>query len=344
MSSSTGYRATSGCFMDDLEGANGSVGGGEATHDPATLAGSAPAADRITVAGIMSIETRSVTACPHCGGTVLHSWGKGQNGLRRWRCRACQRTSSATTATVLAGLHGRRKFAAVLADMMSSRPSSCRRLARNLSIGRMTAWAWRQRINAVFAASADRAFGKGSMDPGRVVLRESRKASREWVDHRRDPHAHPQPDRHRWIDYRLRRLPLPQPMTRHLVAVRLVSEPGGVRRATILRFAAAEPREGTPAEREPGAAVLVGSAGAPAVPLDPSPSASSASRATAGQMPGGSGGALAASPHDPAARLMTFLGRFRGPATKHLVGYVAWFIARLTVDYSDHLWQSSSPV
>ena len=52
-----------------------------------------------------------------------------------------------------------------------------------------------------------------------TVLRESRKASREWVDHQRDPARCPTPDRLRWVDYRMHDLPLPQPMAPYLVTI-----------------------------------------------------------------------------------------------------------------------------
>jgi hypothetical protein len=108
-------------------------------------------------------------------------------------------------------------------------------------------------------------------------LRESRKASREWVRHERDPARYPPPDRLRWHDYRRLRLPPPTD-PRFRVPVRLVAEEGGLR----------------------------AEAGGLCQPRD-----------------------VAAAPDRLAeamrARFGRFIRRFRGPATRHLAGYLAWF-------------------
>jgi hypothetical protein len=125
------------------------------------------------------------------------------------------------------------------------------------------------------------------------MVRESRKASREWVNHRRDPAAHPEPDRLRWIDYRLLKLGLPRPMTPYLVAV-------------LIRDAA----DGT-------CSVQVGSAGPDRWPHDTCPHT-------------GSRGRGPASAERPLlAAFGRFIRRFRGPATRHLPGYAAWFATRV---------------
>jgi hypothetical protein len=108
-------------------------------------------------------------------------------------------------------------------------------------------------------------------------LRESRKASREWVRHERDPARYPPPDRLRWHDYpRLRLVPPYDPRFR--VPVRLVADKGGLR------------------------AEAGGSCG----------------RSDAGSTP-----ERLAEPMR--ARFAGFIRRFRGPATRHLAGYLAWF-------------------
>jgi hypothetical protein len=190
----------------------------------------------------------------------------------RLRCAGCRRSFTARTGTWLAGIQLPGKLLLVLEDMLSAAPSSCRALARRLGLHRMTVWRWRGRIA--------RALGAGAGDRLKPVaaaatsLRESRKASREWVRHERDPARFPKPDRLRWHEYPRLRLPAPNG-PRYRVPVLLVADRAGALRA----MAGAPPAE---------------AAGCP----------------LASAMRG---------------RLAGFLRRFRGPATRHLAGYLAWF-------------------
>jgi transposase-like protein len=51
------------------------------------------------------IETRfaAAPACGHCGEADFKPWGSA-SGLKRYMCRACERTFNALTGTPLAGL------------------------------------------------------------------------------------------------------------------------------------------------------------------------------------------------------------------------------------------------
>jgi transposase-like protein len=212
-------------------------------------------------------------ACVHCRGTALRRWGATGAGVPRLRCAGCRRTFTALTGTLLARIRRPDRLIMVLADMLSAAPSSCRRLAARLGLGRMTVWTWRGRIARALAATAP---ARGAAAAA-LTLRESRKASREWVRHERDPARYPCPDRLRWHDYpRLRLAPPTDPRFR--VPVRLVADREGGLRA------------------EAGGSRRPSDAGTPE--------------------------RLAEAMR---ARFAGFIGRFRGPATRHLAGYLAWF-------------------
>jgi len=314
--------------MDDLRAAADCEAVGSTTCGRATESG-ATAAHQAAVAVVSAIEKGELTSCPHCSGAALHGWGTGRKGVRRWRCRSCQRSFSVTTGTAIAGLHSPRKFAAVLADMMSDNPSSCRRLAETVKISRMTAWAWRQRISEGFAAVTAKTLPEPLAGDGCLVVRESRKASREWADHRRDSVTYPKPDRHRWIDYRRHRLPLPQPMTPYLIPVVLLRDRFSVCHMRIVPGPCTKPEMHGPAGRGPRQGSLT-------CPKSASATSKDALRMAIGarceRPPGLQTAAVApraAGAHPVTDCLKSFLVPFRGPATKYLFRYVAWFVARL---------------
>ena len=212
-------------------------------------------------------------ACPRCGAATIRPWGRTRAGLSRLRCAACRRTFTATAGTLFDRVRRPGELLAVLEDMLSEAPGSCRALAARLGLDRMTVWRWRGRIA--------RALGEGDApdpDPTAVAaatLRKSRKASREWVRHERAPARFPRPDRLRWHEYP--RLGLPPPGgPRYTVQVRIVADRAGRLRAE---------------------------------PWSPPAAAGGEPAAAAGMR----------------ARLARFLRPFRGPATRHLRGYLAWF-------------------
>ncbi len=45
---------------------------------------------------------QALERCVHCGGSALVRWGSTRTGLQRLRCKACLRTFSAATGTVVA--------------------------------------------------------------------------------------------------------------------------------------------------------------------------------------------------------------------------------------------------
>jgi transposase-like protein len=221
-------------------------------------------------------------ACVHCGGVALRPWGATRAGVPRLRCAGCRRTFTALTGTLLARIRRPDRLLIVLADMLSAAPSSCRALAARLGLDRMTVWTWRGRIARALAATVTATAitsARGAAAAAALSLRESRKASREWVRHERDPARYPRPDRLRWYDYpRLRLAPPNDPRFR--VPVRLVADREGGLRAEAGRL-----------RRPPDAG-------------------------------GAAPDRLAEAMRE---RFAHFIQRFRGPATRHLAGYLAWF-------------------
>jgi hypothetical protein len=189
----------------------------------------------------------------------------------RLRCLGCGRTFTAATGTLFARIRRPGEFLRVLEDMLSEAPSSCRTLAARLGLDRMTVWRWRGCIARALAARDVPA------PPAEAVagtcLRESRKASREWIRHEREPARFPKPDRLRWHEYRPLGLPPPSGPRYRVPVLVVLDRMGGLR---------AELGRAPPDAGPPEAAGLC-------------------------------------------ARLEGFLRRFRGPATRHLQGYLAWF-------------------
>lgn len=154
-------------------------------------------------AAIAEIETRAMSrgVCPHCGGTGRQKWGRTRTNIQRYRCNYCRATFTGRTGSVLNGLHRPDLFLQVLGDMLGKRaPSSVRVLARELGLNKDTVWAWRNLIlQALNAGVVGKLAGIAEVDE--TFQRESRKGSREWVQHQRNPAAHPRPPRQRWKDY-----------------------------------------------------------------------------------------------------------------------------------------------
>ena len=274
--------------------------------------------------------------CMGCQGNRLHRHGKARTGVQRWRCRACGQTFSSTSGTMLAGLHEPDKLVRVVTDMLSIEPSSCRRLGTTLGLSKMTIWAWRQKIGRAFAAletrtgdGGDRGSVLDSAEAAMTVIRESRKASREWVDHQRNPARCPKPERLRWVDYRLRGLPLPQPMTPYWVPIRISADG-----ACHFRYRRATPGSGdrATAETETGSALACGTGRGVREYL--SNSAQACRPLPKSATIGSQAAAHQSSPldiGDLVSRLRAFIRAFSGPATKHLDCYLAWFSIRLRV-------------
>jgi transposase-like protein len=267
--------------------------------------------------------------CPHCGGQEQTSWGSTRAGAKRWRCKACSRTWTGRTDTPLARIHRPGLFIEVVRNMLdpNDEPLSCRKLGRRLGLSRDTIWRWRMIVFEQIRAAVP-ATMSGIIETDETFQRESRKGSREWVRHARDPSQHPKPPRQRWYEYPKRRPP--QAMARAWAEpiLGVVDRTG---RATFQHI---------PDTRQPSIeAALVPQVSPDAMVLfDGAPQYEAIAKAR-----GISYEVLIAgrrSPRMPKAYHLNsvnslhaqwkrdFRKRWRGPATKYLDGYTRWMVAR----------------
>lgn len=279
----------------------------------------------------LDVSRDSMTTCPDCRGTSLCRWGKNQRSLQRWKCRDCRRFFSVVSNTPFARVHSLDKLHAVGVDMLAGAPRSCRDLAAALALDRMTVWRWRRLIAKIWSlmdatasnddveeCNTESVAKRGS---SRTTLHESRKASREWIDHYREPERYPAPDRLRWIDYRLFDVPLPEPMSRYRVPVELANARTST--DTAPAWTTVGDRQAATGGRAVSVVQLIAGSG-------PASSVGLAASKPASFKPGGANvSTVDASGSSISHRFQQFLAPFRGPATRHLHTYIAWFEARL---------------
>lgn len=119
-------------------------------------------------------------ACPHCRalGAVRH--GKDARGVQRWRCvvTECRRTFGPRTATPMAGMRLREKWAKFAALMVEGF-ISVKRLAEKVGISCPTAWAWRKRFLTALAEAAHPTLA-GTVEADETYFRRSFKGHRGW--------------------------------------------------------------------------------------------------------------------------------------------------------------------
>lgn len=125
------------------------------------------------------IETRfaAAPACGHCGAADFKSWGSAA-GLKRYMCKACERTFNALTGTPLARLRLREKwldYARALVDGVSLRKAAAR-----TDIHLETSFRWRHRF---LAAAKDKkaAAVTGIVEADETFILKSAKGSRKLI-------------------------------------------------------------------------------------------------------------------------------------------------------------------
>jgi transposase-like protein len=138
--------------------------------------------------------------CPHCDDDRRAKWGRTRTGVQRWRCAGCCRTWSGLTGTPVAGIHQPALLLEAVKNIMGDTPLSCRKLAAFLGVSRHTAWRWRMKLLAALPSGPAEIL-QGIVEADETWQRESRKGSREWVRHAREPQIHSKPPRKRWRDY-----------------------------------------------------------------------------------------------------------------------------------------------
>ena len=292
------------------------------------------------------IDARSQTLehCVDCGGSELVRWGSTRTGLQRLRCKGCGRSFSAATGTVVARIRLPEKLQEAVEDMLGPAPSSCRRLAARLDIDKMTAWRWRM---AILEALEGAGGGSGTDRLGGIVeadetyQRESRKGSREWVRHARDPERFPAPPRPRWRDFRRLGLLLPAGLSKWQIPILSLADRAGAQRAERLPDRRAESLVAVLEARVCRDAVLC-SDGDGAYRLFARAHGMPHYRIDARRGPR----VIQAAFHIQTvnglhSRFKAFMRPFCGPATKNLPAYIAWFITTLAghSDAQDHAWK-----
>jgi hypothetical protein len=227
----------------------------------------------------------------------------------------------------MAGIQSPAGFHQVLLDMFSDHPRSCRRLGLSLGFDRMTIWRWRQKIICALHGSGASELS-GVVEADEKFFRDSRKGSREWVRHARDPDYHPKPDRMRWVDDKRTRTPMPAGVSKYQVPVLTMADRAGARRADVLPDHSAPPLMAVLArclrgdavlcsDRDPAYDFFARQNGVPHYRIDAKKGPFVIDKAFHVQ--------TINSLHD---RFERFMEPFRGPATKNLTGYASWFIAR----------------
>lgn len=295
---------------------------------------------RIEVRSRIDAACGQVERCLHCGAAALQRWGTTGTGMRRWRCKACRRTFSSTTGTALARLRRPEKFQQVLQDMLSSAPNSCRGLGARLGANRMTVWRWRMRILTALEGIGASGLG-GIVEADEKFFRESRKGSREWVRHEREPACFPRPDRPRWRDYHRLGLKRPAGISKWQVPVLTVTDRAGARRADVLPDRRAESLVAL-LEAHVGRDAVLCSDGDGAYDLF------ARSRAMPHYRLAKDGPRVIDTAfhiqtiNNLHSRLERFMKPFCGPATKNLPRYAAWFIAQLMAGQQacDAVWNT----
>lgn len=274
---------------------------------------------------------QALERCVHCGGSALVRWGSTRTGLQRLRCKGCGRSVSAATGTVVARVRLPEKLHQVLADMLAPVPSSCRRLAARLGVDKMTVWRWRMGILEALAGtrgSGTPRFG-GIVEADETYTRESRKGSREWVRHARDPQRFPKPPRPRWRDFGRLGLLRPAGLSRWQIPILTLADRAGARYAERLVDRRAESLVAVLEDRITRDAVLC-SDGDGAYRLFAEARGLPHYRLDAKRGPRVIQTAFhIQTVNSLHSRFKEFIRPFCGPATKNLPAYLAWFIARL---------------
>ncbi|MBR9844172.1 MAG: IS1595 family transposase [Rhodobacteraceae bacterium] len=280
--------------------------------------------------GVIDQKAREAS-CPHCSATDKQKWGRTRTRTQRYRCSQCRKTYNGRTDSSIARIQRLDLFYRVVQDMFASpTPGSVRQLAKELSISKDTVWRWRQIILRSLSQSIEPLSGIVEVDE--AFVRESRKGSREWVRHQRDPVQYPQPPRLRWYEYKLTGALMKRGLSKWRLPVLTATDRSGNRFAERLP----DRRDRTiyqclsPIIRRDAALC---SDGLPAYARFAQ--ASGISHFVLGSKPGTR--KIGQSFHIQNvnalhSRMKDFLRPFKGPAKKYLDGYVDWYFVRIGMD------------
>lgn len=281
---------------------------------------------------IAEIESRaqSFSGCPCCGSEELGKWGRTKTNVQRYRCRGCGRTFTGRSGSGIERLHRPDLFFEVLKDMLGDRtPSSIRQLARRLRRNKHTIWRWRMIALRAMSDASEDSF-RGIVEADETFQRESRKGSREWVRHQRDPVRHPKPPRMRWYEYGKKGIAMKRGLSRWQMPILTVADRGGAKsfqrianRSNSTIHAALLPIVAPDAvlcsDGAQAYAAFAGSLGIEHFASKTKPARKTASATHHIQ-----------TVNNLHAQFGAFIAPFRGPATKYLDGYLQWFVGRAT--------------
>lgn len=107
-------------------------------------------------------------------------------------------------------------------------PSSIRMLARRLGLNKYTIWRWRMIALAGLSGVSDTGFSE-IVEADETYQKESRKGSRKWVRHQRDPLNYPKPPRMRWYEYGKKGVPMLRGLSKWQLPILTVADRSGAR-------------------------------------------------------------------------------------------------------------------
>jgi transposase-like protein len=129
------------------------------------------------VIALLEAEFAKAPTCGHCGSERFSRWGVA-TGMKRYMCKACERTFNALTGTPLAHLHKREKwldYARAIVDGLTLRKAAAR-----VGVHLETSFRWRHR----FLATSKKAKAKrlsGIVEADETFILKSAKGSRGLV-------------------------------------------------------------------------------------------------------------------------------------------------------------------
>jgi transposase-like protein len=129
------------------------------------------------VVALIEAEFAKAPACSHCGSEAFSKWGVA-TGLKRYMCKACERTFNALTGTPLAHLQKREKwleYARAIVDGLSLRMA-----AQRVGVHLETSFRWRHRFLATSKGAKATAV-TGIVEADETFIRKSAKGSKRLV-------------------------------------------------------------------------------------------------------------------------------------------------------------------
>ena len=134
-----------------------------------------PAAGLAHIVALIEQARSADRRCPRCQGVHWHRHGHANN-LQRYRCRDCGRTFNDLSATPLARLRLRQKWADYLQALLASKP--VRGAADQAGVHRNTAFRWRHRFLQRVKDDRPRQLC-GIVEADEMFMLESQKGSRQ---------------------------------------------------------------------------------------------------------------------------------------------------------------------